>query len=194
MGFEAALKAVRAQGGLLILAHPLWMGVTPEEMWRWKFDGVEIYNHVCQWLNGKGDNLAYWHFGLARQPGMLSFAADDAHISKGHPGWNGGWIMVNARVCTPKAIVEAIRLGRYYSSCGPEFHSIALRGGQVTVKTSPVRFARLVGPRWSGERCGTFQGKLITEATFTLPADWPYAYIEVEDAHGRRAWTNTPGF
>jgi hypothetical protein len=66
-----------------------------------------------------------------------------------------------------------------------------MRGGQVTVKTSPVRFARLVGPRWCGQRYGAFQGKLLAEATFSLPADWPYAYIEIEDAHGRRAWTNT---
>ena len=191
MGFEAGLKVVRAQGGLLILAHPLWMGNTPEEVWRWKFDGVEIYNHVCQWLNGKGNNLAYWHFGLSQQPGMLAFAADDAHISADHPGWNGAWIMVNARACTSKAILDAIRRGRYYSSCGPEFRSIEARGGQITVRTSPVRFARLVGPHWCGHRCGAFHGKLLTEATFPLPSDWPYAYVEIEDARGRRAWTNT---
>ncbi|MEI8243388.1 MAG: hypothetical protein WCI17_08995 [bacterium] len=191
MGFENGLKAVRAQGGLLILAHPLWMGNTPEEVWRWNFDGVEVYNHVCQWLNGKGDNLAYWHFGLSQQPGMLAFAADDAHITAHHPGWNGAWIMVNARVCTPTAIVEAIRRGRYYSSCGPKFHSIAAHGGKVTVRTSPVRFARLVGPNSCGHRCGAFRGPLLTEATFARPADWPYAYVELEDARGRRAWSNT---
>ena len=191
MGFEAGLKAVRAQGGLLILAHPLWMGNTPEELWRWKFDGVEIYNHVCQWLNGKGNNLAYWHFGLAQQPDLLGFAADDAHITPDHPGWNGAWIMVNARTCTPKAILDAIRHGRYYSSCGPAFRSIASHGGKVTVHTSPVRFARLVGPHWCGQRHGSFHGKLLTEATFSIPADWSYAYIEIEDARGRRAWTNT---
>jgi len=190
MGFEAGLKAVRAQDGLLILAHPLWTGNTPEDVWRWNFDGVEVYNYVCQWTNGKGDNLAYWHFGLKRQPDMLAFASDDAHISAKHPGWNGAWIMVNARACTPKAILDAIRRGRYYSSCGPEFRSIETRGDTVTVRTSPVKFARLVGPSSNGRRCGSFHGKLMTEATFTRPAEWPYAYVEIEDARGRRAWTN----
>ena len=191
MGFENGLKAARRQGGLLILAHPLWMGNTPEDVWRWKFDGVEVYNYVCQWLNGKGDNLAYWHFGLSRQPGMLAFAADDAHITANHPGWNGAWIMVNARVRTPKAILDAIRRGRYYSSCGPVFHDIAVHGDTVAIRTSPVRFARLVGPDANGCQCGSFHGKLMTEATFSRPADWRYAYVEIEDSRGRRAWTNT---
>jgi hypothetical protein len=31
----------------------------------------------------------------------------------------------------------------------------------------------------------------MTEAAFDLPADWPYAYLEIEDDRGRRAWTNT---
>jgi hypothetical protein len=30
----------------------------------------------------------------------------------------------------------------------------------------------------------------MTEVTLEVPQDWPYAYLEVEDAQGRRAWTN----
>ena len=29
-----------------------------------------------------------------------------------------------------------------------------------------------------------------TKATFEVPDDWGYAYIELEDYMGRRAWTN----
>ena len=29
-----------------------------------------------------------------------------------------------------------------------------------------------------------------TEATFDIPKDWSYHYIEIEDEAGRRAWTN----
>lgn len=191
MGIDAALTACRAQGGLLILAHPFWLGVTSAEVERWGFDGVEVYNHVCQWLNGKGEGLVHWHHALAGNPRTLALAVDDAHITLEHPGWNGGWIMVNAPSCTTEAIVAAIRDGNYYSSCGPTFESIVCADGWVTVRTSPVRFIRLVGPRTSGDRCGAFRGKLRTEASFAIPADWPYAYIEIEDTHGRRAWTNT---
>jgi len=33
-------------------------------------------------------------------------------------------------------------------------------------------------------------GSVLTEAAFELPEDWPYAYLEIEDAERRRAWTN----
>ena len=60
----------------------------------------------------------------------------------------------------------------------------------MTVRTLPVQFARLAGPGSSGKRIGSFDGERRTEATFEIVPDWPYAYLEVEDACGRRAWTN----
>jgi hypothetical protein len=189
MGLVAAMEALRAQGGLLILAHPAWMGNSQDEVLRWGFHGVEIYNHVCQWLNGKGDGAVYWNMALDRFPETLGLAVDDAHIRPEHPGWNGGWIMVNAPELSREALFQAIRAGRFYSSCGPEFQSIEWDGTQVTVQTSPVQFVRLVGPRWLGKRLGSFEGELLTEAAFEVP-DWPYVYLEIEDAQGRRAWTN----
>ena len=190
MGFVAALEAARAQDGLLILAHPHWTGNSLEDALRWGFHGVEIYNHVCRWLNGKGDGTVYWNTMLERFPSTLAFAVDDAHIRPEHPGWNGGWIMVNAPNHSRQAIQAAIRAGNFYSTCGPEFHAIECDGTYVTVRTSPVQFARLVGPAYLGNRIGSFGGGLLREATFEIP-DWPYAYLEVEDDHGRRAWTNT---
>jgi hypothetical protein len=189
--FESALEAARARGALLILAHPHWTGNSLDDSLRHRFHGVEIYNHVCRWLNGKGDGLVHWSAMLARDPGTLGLAADDAHITPHHPGWNGGWIMVNAAARTPEAIMAELRAGNFYSSCGPEFRSITGDGGRVAVQTSPVQFARLVGPGSLGQRVGSFGDERLTQAAFEIPADWPYAYLEIEDAQGRRAWTNT---
>jgi len=190
MGFVAAMESARAQQGCLILAHPHWMGNTMADALRWGFHGVEVYNHVCQWLNGKGDGSVYWSAMLGRFPGTLAFATDDAHIRPEHPGWNGGWIMVNAPDRSRQAIWSAIRAGNYYSTCGPEFHAIEYDGTHVSVETSPVQFARLAGPASSGARTGSFDGQLLTEATFEIPEDWAYVYLELQDAQGRRAWTN----
>lgn len=190
LGFPAAMQQAREQGGLRILAHPFWTGNTAADVDRWEFDGVEVYNHVCRWLNGKGDGLVHWHQALGRRPRTLGLAVDDAHITADHPGWNGAWVMVKAPVCTQEVILASLRAGNFYASCGPRFDSIECTAGRVTVKTSPVRFVRLVGPGWLGCRLGTFRGPLLTEASFDLPA-WPYAYLEVEDARGRRAWTQT---
>jgi predicted metal-dependent phosphoesterase TrpH len=191
MGFVAAMEAARTQGGLIILAHPQWMGNSTDDALRWGFHGVETYNHVCRWLNGKGEGLAHWNAMLERRPNTLGLAVDDAHLRPEHPGWNGGWIMVQAMERSPNAILDAIRLGRFYSTCGPEFTSITCAGHQVTVQCSPAQFVRLVGPGSRGARIGSFDGQRFSEATFEVPADWSYVYLEIEDACGRRAWTNT---
>lgn len=191
MGFMAALAAARAQGGLTVLAHPCWTGNSFEDALRWGLDGVEIYNHVCHWLNGKDDGLAYWQAMLEQPNGALAWAVDDAHLRPEHPGWNGGWVMVQAAACTPEAIFDALREGRYYSSTGPAFHALDVRGPEVSVTMSPVRFVRLVGPASRGARIGSFDGSLFAEASFVIPDDWAYAYLEIEDAAGKRAWTNT---
>lgn len=190
MGLLAAMASARAQGGLLILAHPQWTGNTFDDALRWNFDGVEVYNHVCHWLNGKGDGRAYWNAMLAKQPRTLGLACDDAHIRPEHPGWNGGWIVVNAQELSRPAIMDAIRAGNFYSSTGPDFHAITCQNSTITIQTSPVQFARFVGPAYRGKRIGGFEGHLFTEAVFDIPPDWAYAYLEIEDAQGHRAWTN----
>jgi hypothetical protein len=30
----------------------------------------------------------------------------------------------------------------------------------------------------------------LLQAEFELPTDWPYARLEIEDAYGKRAWSN----
>ena len=148
-------------------------------------------NHVCHWLNGKSGGLIHWDAALMRTPDTLAFAVDDAHLRTEHPGWNGGWIVVNARECTSEAIVGAIRQGNFYSSQGPEIRAITLADDQLTVQTSPVQFARLVGPGWKGTTLGSFAGPPLETIRFQVPSDWRYAYLEVEDQAGRRAWTNS---
>jgi len=190
-GFIGMMQSAREQGCLLVLAHPLWCGNNVDDTTRWGFHGVEIYNHVCRWLNGKSDGLTYWSAMLAKNPDTLAFAADDAHIRKEHPGWDGGWIVVNAPRLGERELLSAIKSGNYYSSTGPSINSLTLEGDTLAVTTSPVTFMRLVGPGSLGARLGSFDGVEMTKGVFTIPPDWPYAYLEIEDAESRRAWTNT---
>lgn len=191
MGLERAMESIRQQGGLLILAHPHWTGNSFEDALRWPFDGVEIYNHICRWLNGKGEAGPYWSAMLVRSPEKLVIASDDAHLSPREPRWNGGWIMVNAAECTQQLIFAAIRAGNYYATTGPQFESITYEDGKIRMACSPVRFARLVSSQWRGVRANAFEGDPITSAVFDFPPGWPYVYLEIEDEQGRRAWSNT---
>jgi len=191
MGIPAALKSVRRQNGVVILAHPHWMGNTFEEARRHGFHGVEIYNHVCHWLNGKGSGEAHWNAMLRKDPTTLAIASDDAHIVPEHPGWNGAWVMVNARELSQPAILSALRVGNFYSTMGPVIHSLSCCEFAVTLACSPVRFIWLIGPSHRGMRISGTGDGLVTSATFQVPLDWEYAYLAIEDASGKRAWTNT---
>lgn len=190
-GLIGTLEKVRAQGGLTILAHPHWMHNSIDDALRHGFEGVEVYNHVCHWLNGKGDGVFHWDAMLTESVNTLGFAVDDAHLRDEHPGWNGGWIVVNAPACDTEMILAAVRAGNFYSSRGPEFHRIELFGNQLTLHTSPVRFVRLIGPGWMGQRLGSFDGDMRTETVFDLPKDWQYYRVEIEDECGKVAWTNS---
>ena len=190
MGLVTAMEATRAQGGVLILAHPHWSENSLEDALRWGFHGVEIFNYACHVIHGKGSGAVHWSAMLQRLPGTLAFAADDAHASPRYPNWNGAWVMVNAPICSREAIMGAIRVGNFYSTRGPEFRSIEHDGTSVVVRTSPVQFARLVGPAYWAKRIWSTDGRPLDEAAFEIPPDWPYAYVELEDSQGRRAWTN----
>jgi len=191
MGFEAALASVREQGAFLVLAHPYWTGNSLADAFRHEFDGVEIYNHECRWLNGKGDSAYVWDAMLQRRPELAGFAVDDAHLRPENPEWAGGWVMVNAPACTESEIHAALRAGRFYSTRGPVFESIVCTGNTVRVRTSPVRFIRLVGPGAVGLRAWSYENQLVDRAEFEIPRDWAYTRLELEDDRGRRAWTNT---
>lgn len=188
--FVADLQVVKGQDALTILAHPHWTGNSFDDYSRWRFDGIEVYNHVCHWLNGKSSGLVHWTDALKDNPEVLAFSADDAHLRPEHPGWNGGWIVVNAAECCSKEIMGAIRRGNFYSSCGPDIYSLTVEGQELHVETSPVQFVRISGSDWQGARRGSFDGNLMTSVSMPVPADWPFVYLEIEDNAGRRAWTN----
>lgn len=190
-GFENAMRMAREQGALMILAHPHWCGNTLEDANRWGYDGVEIYNHECSWLNGKSSGLVHWEAMLQQRPDVLCFSSDDAHLKTGHPGWNGGWIAVNAPDLSRESILGAIKTGNFYASCGPEFRSIDFDGQYLDVGCSPVRVVRLIGPAYCGWRDCAVDGGLLEHSRIEIPGDWPYAYVEIEDREGKKAWTNT---
>jgi hypothetical protein len=193
LGLVGAMESARRQGAILILAHPLWMGNSLEDATRYAFHGVELYNHVCGGINGKSRSDAHAHAMLARNPSTLLLAADDTHLSHKHPGWNGGWIKIWAPERTRDAILAAIRNGAFYSSCGPDILGLECDGATLHVTTSPVRYIRLVGPSSCSGRPDTHDGTLITSASVRWPTDsnaWAYAFLEIEDADGKRAWTS----
>jgi len=191
MDFTQALEKVRAQGCILIWAHPHWSGNTVAEGVRYLFHGIEVYNCSSQLAWGKGMGAFHWDTALKQQPDLLGFAADDSHFIEEAPFETGGWIMVNAPELSNEAILASIRRGNFYSSTGPLFKSIAIeQRNRVVVETSPIIHARLVGPRDRGKYKGALGREPMTDTHFRIPDEWTFARLEIEDADGKVAWSN----
>ena len=99
--------------------------------------------------------------------------------------------MVNAPELSPEAITASIRKGNFYSSCGPDFKSIYMeKGNRVVAETSPIVYARLIGPATKGKRKAEVDKRNMTKINFAIPDDWAFARLEIEDAFGKKAWSN----
>jgi hypothetical protein len=185
------IKRVRAQGGILVWAHPHTLNNTAAEGIRHNFHGIEVFNSINQVAFGKGMGAYHWDASLVHQPDMLGFATDDAHFIKDVPAEKGGWIMVNAPELSRDAIMDSIHKGNFYSSTGPLFKSISIeQRNRIVAETSPVIYARLVGAGGMNKYRGTHDREPMTDMHFRLPDDWPYARLEIEDAAGKVAWSN----
>ena len=100
-------------------------------------------------------------------------------------------------------MLEALRTGAFYASAGPLIYDVVVEDGAVEVATSPCRSVTLCqgvqrGASAQAGRLGYRYGARVIE---TAPdgglvrvrlerRDAPLGRLQVEDAHGRRAWTN----
>jgi hypothetical protein len=89
------------------------------------------------------------------------------------------------------SILDGLRMERFYSTMGPKVYDVHLEGNHVTVRCSPARSVFLIGDIWHCPHAiQSWDGQLLTEATFTLHASQRYFRIEVVDERCQSAWTN----
>ena len=183
------LARARREGVFIVQAHPYWCGI-PSNRCVYQADltcpGMEVYNKVCDRLNGKGYANVHWDDLLDAGHRILGFAADDAHLRSDIAG---GWIMVKARNRTPETILSAIRNGSFYSSQGPEIKAIVIRGREIKVACSPVTRINFITNRASGSSISAATPRL-KEAVWTVPKGNTYARIELVGTSGKMAWSN----
>ena len=109
---------IAASGGLPYLAHTYWSGLRTEQ---WEdcdgLLGIEVYNAGCDLELGRGDSGLQWDEALARGRRLHGLAADDSH----HPRRDSGlaWTWVRCPEQTQEAVLDALRAGSFYGSCGP---------------------------------------------------------------------------
>jgi hypothetical protein len=186
-GPELARRA-RAAGAFIGMAHPsasLLTALDAESLDA--AHSVEVYNALSDREN-RGDS---WHLAdvlLNRGHRLTTYAADDAHLQPQDPPPRQAWVHVRAETLDPDALLTALKAGHFYSSTGPELYDVRIEGEVIVVRCSPATKILLTGGHPGAELA---QGTDLTECA--LP--WAlfrggHCRITVEDATGRRAWTN----
>lgn len=111
---QAIIEAVRAAGGIAILAHPAWSVMSPEEIYDLHgLSGAEIFNSVSGFPFNPGRDEASYYWDIWAKNGKLvcAFANDDTHYYDGEQ--TKAFTMVNAPALERDAIMEALRKGTF---------------------------------------------------------------------------------
>jgi hypothetical protein len=189
-GVRGLARAIADAGGVSILAHPYWSGLgTADMLAADECLALEVFNSGCQVEVGRGISDIHWDDVLSHGRRTFAVASDDAH----HPtpgGYLSGWTMVKADSFTRESVMQALRLGRFYSSTGPALHDVRVAGDEIVVLCSPARtIALLSNPEGRGNYKAAPPGQTLTEVRFPLPKG-TYLRVQVTDALGQVAWSN----
>lgn len=184
---NARIRMVREAGGEVIIGHPYWCGhnlthLLPIE----DAVAVEVYNATCTKI-GKGFSSVHWDDMLDAGRLLPAVAVDDVH--RGRDKFMG-WTMVRVENLSVDAVMDALRTGCYYASCGPTIEYAGVVDDKVIVRCSPVAEIHCIAQRSTGRSVYADGRPLLTEWEFPLNGKWRYVRIEVVDEVGRHAWTN----
>ncbi|MEZ4504328.1 MAG: hypothetical protein R2848_00405 [Thermomicrobiales bacterium] len=206
-----AARAVRVQGGLPFLAHPVWSGLRTDEV-----DGIEhcagmeIFNASCEVEQGRGHNDAHADVWLSQGHRLGLIATDDTH----YPGYDAfrAWTMVHAADrprgsaggAGNRAVLRLVgsapaRPALRWRTAGGALHTGGLDcgAGESAIRQPDLgRTARdhlsrrtPAHRRWA-ELGGDRRGELLTGARFPVRPGMRYLRVVVTDALGNRAWSN----
>lgn len=181
-----------ATGAFVAIAHPDWYHLSEADALSLgsEVHAVEIFNGTSIDHNDKPGGWSLLDVLTARGHRYSALAVDDAHFTRARADALLGWAMVKSEALTPEAILEALKLGHYYSSTGPQIYDVEVRpGDKVIVHCSPVERVFVSGML---ARSSHAEGNGITRAELSLRplGDSPFGRVTVRDSKGGRAWTS----
>lgn len=181
------IRRVREAGGEVIIAHPYWCGHTLADLL--PLDGavaVEVYNATCSKI-GKAFSSVHWDDLLAAGRMLPAVAVDDVH--RGRDIFMG-WTWLKMQELTVESVLQALRSGCFYASCGPRIRDFQVTDGVARLRCSPVVEVHFIGRNAAGRSFYADAGEPFTEVEAPVNPGMRYVRCEVVDAAGNRAWTN----
>ncbi len=187
---EALAAGIRENSEYWWVAHPKWSNLAETDAL--DVDGLpalEVYNGACERARERGDSEAVWDYALAAGRRLNALSVDDTHAGA-EVGL--GWTMLRASAerLDLGAVWEALRRGHWYSTNGPLIHDVRVDGNVVSAWTSPARAITFVARSPDGRRFYSDDGALVDRAEYEIKGTETYLRVQVEDAEGRRAFSN----
>lgn len=183
------VKSILENKGFAIVAHPAWSFLTYLDVAGLRnATGFEIWNTVSDTRSNRGDSTMILDILSARGEYPLIFAVDDTHFYD--DDLFGGYIMVNSPSLRREDIVENIRVGNFYCSCGPEIHQITIEDDMVDVHCSPVDHVAFMSDSfYVAHRIAGDGTKEMDHAKYKIMDTDSYVRIELVDKNGKKAWS-----
>lgn len=156
---QRMIDAVAADGGLPSLNHPnFWRSVTVGDMLSLeRLTHFEVFNGHPLTFSGGGEGLpsmeTVWDALLTAGRRVFGVAVDDAHDftawgpERSNPGrgWVEVWAPADGRAPEDRrAIVDALRAGRFYASTGARLERVGADGGRLSLEVAAPGPARTV--------------------------------------------------
>ncbi|MBQ7921672.1 MAG: PHP domain-containing protein [Clostridia bacterium] len=188
--YQKFLDEIHAKGNLTFYCHPQW-SATPVRYFD-KQEGniaIEVRNTTCARRFDMDVDAPQWDDYMRQGKMLYGVAVDDTHAAD---DLGGAWVMVDAEN-NVNAILEALKDGRFYSSCGPEIYDFYYDAetGMAVVECSPA--AKICAHRAYGPALLVrSEDGNMTRAEFKMGSPG-YVRITVTDKDGNRAWTNPIG-
>ncbi len=185
---QLVINGITRENGMAIIAHPNWLsafeGSTIGQLREWVgYEGLELFNGLIGRLPGTRYCTNKWDMLLSDGRLLWGFANDDCHTNEdAEQGWN----MVYSRSRSPKAILDAIRAGRFYASSGVTISKIAAKGPRIRIETEDA--ARIVAVTNSGVRLAQVDAAAMT-VDFPDSNHSTYVRFECWGTGEAMAWT-----
>lgn len=186
MSAQDVIDSVNNLGGIVIYGHPYTSGHNINDLLAIKdWFGFEVYNghsvKACREYNP-----IHWDELLMCGYAMPAVAVDDSHYSH---AIGRGWTMIKAKSLDTESVVESLRKGCYYATCGPTITDFRVKDDMVIVQSSPVRNIRIISHGF-GKNIFAEPDQFITEGQLEVRSYMRYVRAIVVDEEGRMAWAN----
>jgi hypothetical protein len=196
---QKCIDAIRKTNGAPSVNHPNYgWAIGPEELGQLERTSLfEIYNghpHVNNLGGGRVPSLEEtWDRLLTSGRMLYGLAVDDAHVfkrpgDKTVPTPGHGWVYVRSPRLDPRAIVDALERGDFYSSTGVELsdYDVTKTAVSLKVKADPQSKYRV---QFIGREGRLLLEQPDTTASYTFKGDEGYVRAKVLESNGWVAWT-----